>query len=1240
MNPFSKGVSAQPKRGFRKGRNSVSNRNISHEKARQRRRHTRSLHKSSLLKESCGSIQKKTKLKCCMLNVNGLNDSTLADVKNVLATKCPDICILLETKRRFEDEGINLDIPGYEVSECRRSDLAGDKGGGGIAIYTRKADGTIFKDFDPDLPDPNQAFVRNERSWKTVETVHGKTAVCGVYAACQAADDGNGPWNDILFSVLRSEVTALRQEGFRVVLLGDFNAHIGNQAGIGIEGNKPDINRNGRRFLDFLAETNCVQVNGYQDLTTGLWTRQQGGISTILDYSVIAREHLPSVLSMFVDDHGLYGGSSDHNWMFLDLTDSIVKKCRISNLPSRKPSWNISHNQDWSCFQATVDKLVDETDTAVDAALLASRAAEILLESGKKNIGLHSNAAKTSMKATSLPPFLVQELQLKRQLEKNWKSKCSLFSNLPAPQRTNAWQQAVEEAETAYMEQRRKVESCFFKFKRSRRTKIMKKCSGNSHSSRKYFWSYVNKKNLKTSEIDAVVGDDGVLHCNLDEIVLQTEKHLVKVYDGSLDPIPVSVPPNDHSYASCSSPPRPPTDTSNDHPYSTSASPRLPPPDGSGSVQTDPGGWINRDFTLDEVICSVKTLKGGKAVGLDRIPNEFLMNAGAKFWELLVILYNKVKRSASFPPGWNKGRVALIHKRGPKELLGNYRPLTVIVSLSGLYSRLLNERLTCVVETHGLLGEVQNGFRKGRNGADNSFVLDTILWKMKALRKKVHMGFVDLTKAYDTVDRTILWKKLSAFGFGGDFLASLKAIYTGDAVQAVVNGVPTKPIYLRRGLRQGCSLSPMLFALYIADMGQAVTLSSEGFRVGNAMVSGLLFADDLVVVARDADGLLRLLSLVKKHADLLRMEINTGKDKSEVVSPDGAAGDLWQVLDDDGDVVLSLRQVVKYKYLGSTTMSSMHKVGLEKQKTCISKAHKYKGSCLYMSREGPDVVDMTVSTWCNIAIPSILFGTEMVPFSEATILEIERTQNQVARYALGVPSTTAGVCAQIELGLKPFRQVLYEHQLKYYARLLQLGDSRWAKQALLDHHSCTWNSPYISYIQDIRSKLGLYEMPLSTSRLLSSTKDHFIRQVNKSLASHSLPWILPISSLSRKIYVQESAYSSTLSKFRYNVAPIGNKYPRVGGDNVRRYCPVCPDNSANTPAHLSLFCPSVERIRKEQTSISLFRNFCISKGFTEDETFQLFINGSDWNKNPVEVGDYLQRGKDLTLLMESWLSLW
>ena len=76
----------------------------------------------------------------------------------------------------------------------------------------------------------------------------------------------------------------------------------------------------------------------------------------------------------------------------------------------------------------------------------------------------------------------------------------------------------------------------------------------------------------------------------------------------------------------------------------------------------------------------------------------------------------------------------------------NYRPLTVLNSVAGLYTKLLNARLVEVVEAHGLLGQVQNGFRKGRSGADCGFILNTVLWKSSALRKKPHLAFLDLQK--------------------------------------------------------------------------------------------------------------------------------------------------------------------------------------------------------------------------------------------------------------------------------------------------------------------------------------------------------------------------------------------------------------------------------------------------------------------------------------------------------------
>ena len=159
--------------------------------------------------------------------------------------------------------------------------------------------------------------------------------------------------------------------------------------------------------------------------------------------------------------------------------------------------------------------------------------------------------------------------------------------------------------------------------------------------------------------------------------------------------------------------------------------------------------------------------------------------------------------------------------------------------------------------------------------------------------ERVHLGFVDVSKAYDSVNRDILWAKLEKIGIGGVFLRTLKSIYNGDSVRCTFNDTTTRPVYLRRGLCQGCSLSPLLFALYISDIGAALATSSLGFSLGGQTVAGLLFADDIVLVSRTAAGLRTLFGIVKSHCDQLLLEMNTGEGKSEVISP---CDDPWDIL--------------------------------------------------------------------------------------------------------------------------------------------------------------------------------------------------------------------------------------------------------------------------------------------------------------------------------------------------------
>ena len=771
-----------------------------------------------------------------------------------------------------------------------------------------------------------------------------------------------------------------------------------------------------------------------------------------------------------------------------------------------------------------------------------------------------------------------------------------------------------------------------------KRNAILEKCSGNSVAARKHFWSLVSPSEKKSCDISCVQRGDSIIQ-DPEAISLEIQNHLKNVFHGSDTPV---VPSNDdyvsieHSYCSSNIE----VTVCNDHNYALQSNPILPVSNGSCDINLDPQGWMDRPFSNKEVSNTVKKLSNCKAVGFDRIPNEFIKYSGNRFLNLVTLLFNKILESGNFPDGWNKGRITLVHKRGSRELLGNYRPLTVILSLSGLYSRLLNERLVQVVEKHKLLGEVQNGFRRGRSCTDNAFILDTILWKSKAKKKKVFLAFFDVSKAYDSVDRNILWQRMASLGFGGKFLDTIKSIYSGDSVQCETNGITTKPIYLRRGLRQGCSLSPMLFNLYISALGNALSISENGVRIGTVCISALFFADDLVVIASSREKLLELMMMVKTHADSLRLEINTDPSKSEVLAQEGIEGDSWNLLDDSGDIVLSLKQVMQYKYLGTDIFASMSKTAREKLKLCVAKAKQHKGSCIHISRDGPDVVDMVLATWNNIAIPSILFGCEMIPFTDTAIQEIERTQSQIAKYALGLPIYAANISAQIDLGMRPFKQVLYDLQLSYYIRVLDLDDARWVKQALLDHLSMSWSSPYLQYISQVRRELGIFSLPQNPSQLKGLLNSYFINETNDALAAMSLPWLKPISKYRKSRYVKEGERSEFVAGFKFNAVNIGQRFPRLGRAHKQRYCPLCPDMQENSLLHMTFFCPALEDTRKVATGLSSFRNMCKAKDFSDLKVFALFLNGLDWNEIPVEGAVYLERGDDLKTILDTFLSMW
>ena len=923
---------------------------------------------------------------------------------------------------------------------------------------------------------------------------------------------------------------------------------------------------------------------------------------------------MQSVRSLFIDERGQFGGGSDHNFIFLTLDDMFVRKQRLFKLPVRKNSWNCMDNLDWGPFKEMVSsKLENRSASALTVDELASLISSVLLSAGESCVGRRPTGGHSGTHL--LPRDLVAEINLKRSLEAAWKQRVS---------EATAHIDVIADSEAVFLAQKMRVDDLLFAHKNRNRQKLKEMCSGNSSKAKKLFWKCVSRKVKQSSVISAVVEPGtGILRCGVDEIKTEVEKHFLDVFEGSYEPfaspaVPVPVPAGG---------------TPNfDHSYGVNPCPSLPSIDSSKQIETDPQGWSNRVFLNWDVKDALGKLTGGKSSGWDSIPNEFLINSPDILVDWLTILFNKIKTGGVMPRGWNRGRITLIHKSGLLEILGNYSPITVIISLSGLFSKLLNIRLTELVENHHLLGEEQNGFRKDRQMADNSFILDSILMKARSKKQKVLLCYIDVSKAYDSINRRILWKLLESMGFGGDFLHCLQALYCEDSVDTVVNGISTRPVYLGRGLRQGCSLSPLLFALYISRIGSALTSSTEGFALGGVTFSGLLFTDDIVLISCTFQGLESLVTMVKQHCDDLKLTISA--KKSNIVTPDDV--DQLVLLNADNQVELSLSKVMSYKYLGTETTLLMSTTGSKRQQRCILTAKSYKFACFHVSRIGPDVVDTVLATWSNIAIPTMLSGCEVIPFSDATIESVERIQSQLAKHALGLTQSTANFCAQTELGLKTFRHLLYQHQLGFFLRMMSLPADRWVRRVLCDHLEGSWESSYYSYISSIRQKLQLYTIPVSKSSLKLHLNAWFLNKVNELVFNSSLECIEPISAFSRQGYVCESVASSVIASFKFMNAGLGNRAPRAGRNRIQ-VCTLC--GGLLEEVHVAFLCPSLEVYRRTNTDLSSFLRHCQHNGILTAWAAKLYFRGLDIGRNPIAASQYLKRGMVLKNILSQWLRL-
>ena len=454
----------------------------------------------------------------------------------------------------------------------------------------------------------------------------------------------------------------------------------------------------------------------------------------------------------------------------------------------------------------------------------------------------------------------------------------------------------------------------------------------------------------------------------------------------------------------------------------------------------EPAGALDSAWTSDELSAALKRLRNGKAPGADHIHSEFLRYGGEQLERAMLILFNEVLRCEYWPHRWRLGLICPIYKRAGDECdLDNYRPITLLSVVSKLFETLLNTRLMDWSEANRVLSDEQGGFRTKRGCADQLFVLKEV-WCSRRERKQATLAaFLDVKSAYDRVWRTGLWHQLFTCGVRGRAWRMLRAMYAGMERSALVDGQRTSPFPVDVGVSQGSVLSPFLYSVFIdglvcrlkADATLGVELSP-----GERLV-GLLYADDIVLLAPDPTVLQRMLDVTSEYARRWRFHFNGRKSQVVVqgtkqeVSDACAAPSTYRL---DGH---TLSVVSEYKYLGMETGRPPSRAPNESFSTRLVHATTTRAHDILLAGCEMNDLDARCSSrlWHALCRPILEYGSEVWSPNVGQRQRFEQTQGWFARRVLGCHQGTPAVFATSELGMRSLHHRREQYHLRYWYRL-------------------------------------------------------------------------------------------------------------------------------------------------------------------------------------------------------------
>lgn len=416
--------------------------------------------------------------------------------------------------------------------------------------------------------------------------------------------------------------------------------------------------------------------------------------------------------------------------------------------------------------------------------------------------------------------------------------------------------------------------------------------------------------------------------------------------------------------------------------------------------------------TREEVFDAIRKLKPRKAAGEDGIIGEALQLGGEVLGNAIYDLIVCIWTEEVLPEEWKGGILIPIFKAGSKSNVDNYRGIALLNITSKVLTKIINNRITVVAEKRLL--EQQSGFRRGRGTIEQIFNVRQVLEKHVEHQQECAMAFIDLRKAYDSVDRELMMAILRAEGVPEKLVKLIEKLYEHTTLRVRVKDELGRSVEISSGVRQGCILSPTLFNLFLNFLLKHVLpeLRRRGvklkYRIGTSLFDtvsvdtlddadewGFLYADDLVLVA---GRMTELHDMIRIFDDVMRkagMELSVPKTKVMMVENEAAHGALS--LGARG----TIQQVENFKYLGSIVAAD----GTTAKE--VEERIKKAGAVFAMMRRNifaPKRVQRTVKlrVYSASVLSVLLYGSETWNCTAAEIRRLETFHNACLRCICGV----------------------------------------------------------------------------------------------------------------------------------------------------------------------------------------------------------------------------------------------